>query len=347
MLADDDELPALIDDVAGQYALGPLTGYCRNPHAWGGRMVCTFQTVQGTYLLKEYPWFARSDEQIAFNLAVQDWARAMHLPVPRVLPLRSGGRVLHRGDQRFFVQRCVGEAYTQGNRAQLLEAARTLGRLHAALRSFPPDLLERYVAPRPRASGDQVARQHFARAARDMVANATDDAERAALQSVHGQIEAALVAASNRDCVIRCVTDEMVLHGDYQQYNLRFAGEQIVAIVDWDAARVGPRILEVGSALVAALGFDWDQEYARDRVWRRPVPMDLAQVRRWLAAYEEGGTKLSDDERDALPGGCVLAMGAFIAGCYQQPYPTSEDIKQPTDVEGCRNVLAWMKAVAG
>jgi Ser/Thr protein kinase RdoA (MazF antagonist) len=254
--------------------------------------------------------------------------------------------VLHFGQQRFFLQPCLGNAVTHGDRAQMLNAARTLGRLHAAMASFPADLLDRYLPPRPHPSGADVARQHFARAARQMIDSAPRDADRAALQTVRARINAVLDRVAAEDCMVRCLAHESILHGDFQQYNLRYGGPEVVAIVDWDAVRLGPRVLELAGAVVAMLGFDWYDEYARDRIWRTPLAMDRTEVSRFVAAYESTGSPLDTDERAALPGACVLAMAGFICGCYRQPYPTPDALEQPSDVDGCRNVLAWMQHVA-
>ena len=337
------DIPDIIKTMQDFYGFTRVTAVEPNSHTWGGRFVATLKADGAKYLLKEYPWFSRSEEHIALVLRVQDLVREKGLPVPDVVRAVNGSRTLAVAERRLFLMHHVGQACDPGSRSQKSAALRLLGRLHRVLTDFPLEAIENRPEDPLRAALDRML-AYFGNAQNSLLENAGSDKEREELNTVLGGIEtrlreaAALVGATNELPV-------SILHGDFQLYNLRFEGERVAGIVDWDAVWFGPRLFELAGAIAIMYGKNWDNEYARDRVWRTPLPLDRRLLSESVALYEEDGPPLTAHERALLPQACALKTGVQLAGFYQQPYPSPVGVEQVSDAEGCRNLLEWFKHI--
>lgn len=90
-----------------------------------------------------------------------------------------------------------------------------------------------------------------------------------------------------------------LFHGDYQPGNVLFDGREIVAILDWELAGIGPQLLDVGWLMMMGDGQAWDPVWAAKGV---PPVEDLAET--YQAAMGE--------RFDSIP--YWEAMSCFIFG---------------------------------
>ena len=58
--------------------------------------------------------YCRTDETIAFTLAVGSLVRQGGVPVPDTLSLPGGGRIFDHGDRRFLLSVFVGQPFDLG-----------------------------------------------------------------------------------------------------------------------------------------------------------------------------------------------------------------------------------------
>ncbi len=338
-----DAIATVVETARAEYSFTSISSVTRNPNTWAGRIVLTFEADGSRYLLKEYPWFSRTGERIAFSLSVQDFVRSAGLPVPGILETQTGQKTFPLEEQVFFVQPIVGRGFEPGNRHQRQNGLRMLGRLHGVSTRFPMDSIPDSVRCTPTSDIDGV-RAYFASMRDCLMTNAGSDVDRSALAAVFRPIARHVEEAA--DALLALPPDafpSLVRHGDFQHFNLRFEANRVVAIVDWDAPRHGFRLLELAKAIVLMFGTDWDSEYARDRAWRSPPRLDTGVLDECVALYEEDGPELDDVERSFLPHVCLLVGALRLAGFYQQPFPSPAGAEQPSDAEACRNLLAWME----
>ncbi|MHC4948270.1 MAG: phosphotransferase enzyme family protein [Planctomycetota bacterium] len=89
-----------------------------------------------------------------------------------------------------------------------------------------------------------------------------------------------------------------LLHGDWHPGNLLFREGEVVAVLDFDSARMEPRLIDVANG---ALQFSMRMSRAEQPLaW--PPGMDAHRIRALVAGYDQAsGAPLDPDERRALP----------------------------------------------
>lgn len=98
---------------------------------------------------------------------------------------------------------------------------------------------------------------------------------------------------------------QRVLHGDWHPGNLLFRGPDIVGVLDFDSARMEPRVVDVANA---ALQFSMQMDDP-DQPITWPDGLDTAVIRCILRGYDEAsGSPLSNPERLAVPWLMVEAL---------------------------------------
>ena len=98
-----------------------------------------------------------------------------------------------------------------------------------------------------------------------------------------------------------------VVHGDMHFWNVLYAGERPVAIIDLDFLQSGPLLYDIAYASI------WLTAWERDRAGEWQGVLD-----RYLAAYEQGRQReLTPTERECLPWARVLHdLFFFLSGVY-------------------------------
>jgi homoserine kinase type II len=162
-----------------------------------------------------------------------------------------------------------------------------LGRLHLALRGFPPAGLPRRPEPEGADRRDTLARM-----------DRLEDVLRAALPADPVAAVALARLTGQRAYLERlpppgaagpggpATQAAQPIHGDYQETNLFFAGGRVGAIIDWEQPRLAPPAWEV----VRALDFVFDFEPGRCRrlldAYRAERALPLADLDAAATAYD-------------------------------------------------------------
>jgi Ser/Thr protein kinase RdoA (MazF antagonist) len=91
---------------------------------------------------------------------------------------------------------------------------------------------------------------------------------------------------------------KVVLHGDWHPGNLLFRREQVAGVLDFDSARLEPRVIDVANAI---LQFSMPMTSPDDPA-KWPDDLDLEVIRCMLGGYDEAsGKPLTSHERTSLP----------------------------------------------
>ena len=316
----------LLADVAEAYGLSDLNRALASRDAWDHRIQIAFYVGRQRYLLKQWPRYCQSDEELCFIFAVQDYARDGGAPVPPILATRDGRRVFDWRGLRFSVQHFVGDPYDPKQLKQILNCAATLGQYHRA------------VAKARLESGQwgivSLSRHHL-----DVLRNAVTEGQlptgdKRHVQKVLAELQEMLAVAEQRmESLGWSDLDVIPVHGDYHQFNCRFEGDRVVAIVDFDNSRLEPRIYDVAYALDMMLGLDWRREPDEDFLWRNARPLDLAVLQPWMTAYNRYAPPLSETEIRLLPWVCAAVWPEAIHGFLP---------KSTAEVPGCEEVAECM-----
>jgi len=306
----------LLQDVADAYGLGGPPEDAVRLVVWGDRVVATFSAAGRRFFLKAWCDFHETDEEIAFCLDIQESARTGGLPVPWIFRTQDGDRVYGWGGQKFTLYAYVGEAYDpEKAAAEIFNCARALGVLHTATmgsdiggkrwRDDPFGLSE----DRLRETGEEIARARL------------PASEKAVLSSAVRRLSEFLELA-RRNAYEDGWNQLPVqpIHGDFCQFNCRFSGSDVVGVVDWDHARLGPRLLDIAQAVNIGLGWATGIDYYEDFTWADARPLELEALSTWLTAYLSEAHPLTATEARLLPWACVALWPWHVGGFWPQAH---------------------------
>ncbi len=207
------------------------------------------------------------------------------LPVQRPIRAREGGTLLLGPDGAYELSPFVDAERWTPAPPRARAAGRTLRDLHDALeavRGSTPDGL-RLSTPFAEQEDDP-----------DLLGFRADDGS-----------EAGFLLGSRADAAARVrgrlPADNQIIHGDFHPGNTRWEGDRLVAVLDFDACRVGSALEE---AALASVHFGLDRS-ARSMASRSPWP-DPAIIEAFWEGY--GGVRAGPDAARLTP---WLAVGAF------------------------------------
>jgi homoserine kinase type II len=217
-------------------------------------------TDRGTYFLKRRNPRYCSVAQLSYDHGVMHHLARAGLPVVPAMRAVSGSRWLVVGAHVYEVYPLVeGREHTIGNEAQIEAAGRLLSKFHLATTGFVPagdKPHTRMHDPRDSLRGLRWARERTALGTGEM-------GERAVIRR--------LIAAA--EGVLKRLPDDAywalpqcIIHGDYHPANMKFAGDEIAGLFDFDWVGRQPRMVDVADGLLYGCGI-------------RPGPLDPADIR--------------------------------------------------------------------
>jgi Ser/Thr protein kinase RdoA (MazF antagonist) len=261
---------------------------------------------KGKFLLKRRDPERTKLSRITFAHRLQAHLAGHGFPLPRlVLPSNSNDPsepVLIIRDQMYEMFEYVSGHSYAGTDAETRDAGRTLAMFHQLTLDFEP--------------GDEcpVGDYHDANAVRTGLN--TIPASVSPHESVAGR-QAELFGVVNKlynsyDQAADIVrgkgipaTPDQVIHSDWHPGNMLFKNDQVAAVIDYDAARLSRRIIDVANG---ALQFSM-LTGSKPENW--PDELDEARLQMFLGAYETDGA-LTPAERESIP---HLMIEALIAEC--------------------------------
>lgn len=250
---------------------------------------------RGEYFLKRRAPGRDDATRVAFCHALQRQLADWGYPVPRLIPTRQGGYTALRIDAHTYEL----FDYVDGTRPDrsigaAARAGAALGHLHRLLRDWTPPI----APPRGAYHGsDDVARRLTL--ARRAIRRVEPDADRDALRELTAFLGDAYDDAADR-------VDELgygdwaksLLHGDWHPGNLMYRGGNVVGVLDFDSARLEPRMSDVANG---ALQFSIRMSEA-DRPLGWPPGFDIRRIEVFLREYDStSGERLTARERRSLP----------------------------------------------
>ncbi len=195
-----------------------------------------------------------------------------NFPVPALIPTRNGTTMLKLDGQLYEVQLFVeGKDYNPDQPQQLTSIGTTLAHYH------------RIVQELDRMPGEAIPR-YSARCIQGLT-------ERLMECDVMGDLWPSLTWYDARAAQLRAALDipsytrlpHRIIHGDMHADNLRFAGNRVVALLDYDQIAWDARIVDLADTLVS---FATDTSYAGQFLWGVfKGPLHPERATRILAAY--------------------------------------------------------------
>lgn len=274
-----------ITRVLSQYDLGPIEGIAAAGHGFVNETVVV-ATRCGRFVVRR--------NHHRFSLAAVHYRHRLigHLcqqsfPTARILPNKSGSTVTVIDGRIYEVQEYIhGTDFDPQRPGQIQEVGATLSCYHQAVVDFPPPentTLPRY-APARITSLTEVLYE----------------------RDVMGELHADLAWYDGRASALRSVLPDHVyetlprvlIHGDMHPDNVRFVGDRVVALLDFDQVERDARIVDLADALVGFATNALPSEATSWGVFRGPL--DIAQSVNLVCRYGQTAPLLPN-EIAALP----------------------------------------------
>lgn len=277
---DGDELAI----VLSQFDLDPIGAIVPYERGSADSPKVVVKTRSAEYLLKRRSGRSADAERVRFVHAIHRFLQDRGYPVARLQSGREGlGSTFERNDYIYELTEFVrGETFDKSI-DEARDAGRRLAEFHAALAQAPPEFapqsLER-VGPGSYhdALGVRRLATRAGRALREVDRSVSPDAAHALL----GELMALYDDAANRvDAIGFDRWPRMIVHGDWHPGNMIFQGRRVIAVIDFDSARVEPRITDVANGL---LHFSMRTRSTDPATW--PDDVNPERARGFAAGYD-------------------------------------------------------------
>ena len=290
-------------DVGEPATLSPLPGGSSSSPKF------VVHAPRGEFVLKCRALHAADAERIAFAHALMLATAGQGVPVAMPVPSRSGGhheRVDDRSWELFpFID---GERWSR-HPGQARSAGEALGCLHAA----GLDLVWHGHVQAASYHGNLQVLEALRRVPR-AVLKVEPDVEVAGLSTACERLAEAYIEASAAvEEVGYAQLDSQVVHGDFHPGNVIFQGDRVASVIDFDAARLEPAVVDFANGLLQFACFRGSA--ARVASW--PAELDPLRLAAFSHAYARKGDRALIDQVDMVPPlmieACVCEASLSIA----------------------------------
>ncbi len=260
------------------------------------------ETDRGRFLLKRRAPGRDRTDRILLAHALMNHLRTQGLPVPRPITPADGNEPFVRIDGRTYevFEYIEGEHY-DGSLEQTMQAGRTLARFHVAAAGLRAD-------PRLRRGGyhDSQTVRGGLNAVPTRIASHDSVVGREAelLGIVQELFERYDEAAEEVNRLGGPGWPSGIVHGDWHPGNLLFRGQRVRAVLDFDAVRVAPVVLDVANGM---LQFSILRGGDEPETW--PEYFDLTRMRRFYLGYRSRRMLTPQQRRALVP----LMLESLIA----------------------------------
>jgi len=281
--------------VLSNYDLGIIESI--REHSRGSRRApkLLIKTQHGEYLLKRRAPGKDDPYRVAFTHELQLHLAARGFPLPQIIGTRPDHNSMLLLQDRIYevFQFIRGKRYDRSEHAAE-QSGVSLGALHRLLATYNSE----YEAPQGTYHN---VRDIDARVALipDAIMKVDPDADRADLHQMCQVLSESYRQASYQvDAASYRQWPRILIHGDWHPGNLLYDDRVVLAVIDFDSARMETRATDVANA---ALQFSIQMGATTDcQSW--PEGLDLTLLRRLIRGYNQAAaTPLSPQEQRALP----------------------------------------------
>ncbi|MBN2563336.1 MAG: phosphotransferase [Phycisphaerae bacterium] len=279
--------------VLSNYDLGIVGGvreFPRGSHA-AAKMVIT--TDKGKYLLKRRPKTEVDPYRVAFSHSLQSFLASRNFPLPHLIGTREhNNSMLKMGNSIYEVFEFIdGEPYDSGLVATY-QSGKTLGLYHQLVREYEPE----WDPPHGHYHDSKSVRAFFKPLAETLVKTPSVRGKKQDLIELLKLLRSAYTGAAKAANDLGMPKWEtQIVHSDWHPGNMLFDKGHVVAVIDYDAARIQPRVMDVanGCTQFSFVAGGRDLSTWEDRT-------DHLRAKRFLRGYDEMNL-LSKAELEAVP----------------------------------------------
>lgn len=284
------------------YDLGVVRSAKDFPRGSHGAPKLIIESDRGHYLLKRRPKGKDDPQHVAFAHAIQDYLAERSFPLPHLINTRKSKDALLRiRDGVYELFEYIDSQPYDSSLAAASEAGRMLGLFH------------RLIANCPATPPSEPATFHnaphvvstFKKTAELLLSlPSAKGRERDIVETLKGLREIYKDAAARVEEMGLSRWASQIIHGDWHPGNMLFDKGRVVAVIDFDSARMGPRILDVANGVLQFSFISADRDLSK---WEARA--DDNRARRFLRGYDTL-MRLSEMELKSVP---LLMQEALIA----------------------------------
>lgn len=289
--------------VLSHYDLGVIEAIQEFPRGSRRSPKLILRTESGIRLLKRRARGKDEARKVAFTHALQIELAQNQFPLPRLIGTRHENNSLLQLESAIYevFEYIKGTGYDASLNATH-DAGKTLGLFHKLLRDYQPE----YDPPRGSYHAAQRVHASLEQAPRSLIAGDPRAAEqREKVESTVAALRRAYEeAAAEADRIGINDWPHQIIHCDWHPGNMLFRGERVVAVIDFDAARLQPRVIDAanGALQFSVIGGGDDASS-----W--PEYLDQSRFKRFLYGYDRVN-QLTKAELQVIP---WLMIEALIA----------------------------------
>jgi Ser/Thr protein kinase RdoA (MazF antagonist) len=287
--------PGELAAVCGRYELGTIEAVKEFRRGSGRSPKVVIRTDRGAFLLKRRAIGRHGLARIQFCHDIQLHLAQRKFPLPQLIRPRDAERslIVDGGQVYELFEFIAGNGYDQSLDATA-DAGRALGLFHRLLWSF--DLGSGFQPPR--SSFHNAGGGPEGKGFEEQLSRVEQRLGDAAAAGVLKRLRVSYGDACKRVEALGFSTwPVQIVHGDWHPGNMLFNGSRIAAVIDYDTARLGARIIDLANG---ALQFSMIMGPGDPRQW--PPELDEGRYKRFCRGYETvKDCVISMAELEALP----------------------------------------------
>lgn len=266
--------------VLSHYDIGVIKAIQEFPRGSRRSPKLLIRTDSGIHLLKRRARGKDDARKVAFTHSLQIELASHQFPLPQLRGTRrENNSMLRLGGAIYELFEYIKGTGYDGSLAATQDSGKTLGLFHKLLKDYQPE----YDPPRGSYHAAQRVQAALDQAPRSLVAQDPRAAEqretverivetlRQAYDEAAGEAEKAGIAD----------WPQQIIHCDWHPGNMLYRGERVVAVIDFDAARMQPRIIDAANG---ALQFSVTGGGDDATSW--PDYLDRSRYKRFLYGYD-------------------------------------------------------------
>jgi len=267
--------------VLSHYDIGTIEAIQEFPKGSRRAPKLILRTTQGMYLLKRRARGKDDPFKVAFCHALQLYLAGKQFPLPHLIGTKKDNNSMlqWKGSIYELFEYIKGTSYDNSLEATA-DAGKTLSLFHKLLQEYQPEYEPpqgSYHAARSVAASMQAIPITLAKVDPRSVDQA--DKINQVVQFLHTGYNAAAMRVNEMG-----LTDwpMQIVHSDWHPGNMLFRGPRVVAVIDYDAARIQQRVIDAANG---ALQFSIIGGGDNPAQW--PDYIDESRYKRFLRAYDE------------------------------------------------------------
>jgi Ser/Thr protein kinase RdoA (MazF antagonist) len=258
-------------------------------------------TGKGNFLLKRRARGKDDPFKVAFSHALQLYLASKEFPLPALMGTKQENNSLLQLDSGVYevFEFVRGHPYSQ-NLEETYDAGRTLGKYHLLVRNYQPEFEPPY--------GSYHDSKHVRTALRQIPQNFGHNLGKLTeteFESVTRYLSATYDACARKTNELGFPNWEIqIVHSDWHPGNMMFRDSKVVAVIDYDAARLQPRVTDLANGIL-----QFSMVGGGDDAMEWPEYCDEGRIKRFVRGYDSVNV-ISLAELAAVP---YLMVEALIA----------------------------------